>query len=75
MLPARPVYPQQATFAGRCPLSCRFGPLYPQQQTFLVVSLFVWFCRVGPGNFTPSTYWKSAALPRRTPTTDIWHIK
>ena len=24
-----PLYPQQATFAGRCPLSCRFRPLYP----------------------------------------------
>jgi len=23
----RPLYPQQPTFAGRCPLSCRFRPL------------------------------------------------
>ncbi len=28
MLPARLLIPQQATFAGRCPLSCRFRPLY-----------------------------------------------
>ena len=25
----RLLYPQQPTFAGRCPLSCRFRPLYP----------------------------------------------
>ncbi len=29
MSPVRPLIPQQATFAGRCPLSCRFRPLYP----------------------------------------------
>ena len=30
----RPLIPQQATFANRCPLSCRFRPLNPQQQTW-----------------------------------------
>jgi len=34
MLPVRPLIPQQPTFAGRCPLSCRFRPLYPWKQTW-----------------------------------------
>jgi hypothetical protein len=33
---ARPLTPQQATFAGPRPLSCRFGPVYPQQPTFWI---------------------------------------
>ncbi len=30
----RPLYPQQPTFAGRCPLSCLFRPLCPHNRTF-----------------------------------------
>ena len=28
------LYPQQATFDGQCPLSCRFRLLYPQLRTW-----------------------------------------